>query len=406
MVAAISQIFKNFALNTEAKVVFEEMNTKLIDITQSEYGFIGEVFNDGTQDFLKTHAITNIAWNKETRDFYETNAPEGLEFKNLKSLFGHVITTGKPVISNNPYEDDRRGGLPEGHPHMGSFLGLPILLQGKFIGMVGMANRPGGYNETLCQELKPYLSACASLIEGYKLVKQKAEARKDLETSLLKLKNQNEKLSEFTYIVSHDVRKHASNLKMLVEMHDASNKSEVMQMIASTTNHLFTTVDYISEIIEVTQKPSLRRREINLSELVTDIFSSFEIELKEFSVQLNIEEAITIMAEPAYLNSIFENLLSNAIKYCRHDSKTIEVSAVIQNQTALITVKDYGRGIDMARHGEKLFQMFSTFHGSSDSKGLGLYLVKKYIDSMKGKISVDSSISLNSYTIFNIEIPI
>ena len=34
MVAAISQIFKNFALNTEAKVVFEEMNTKLIDITQ------------------------------------------------------------------------------------------------------------------------------------------------------------------------------------------------------------------------------------------------------------------------------------------------------------------------------------------------------------------------------------
>ena len=78
--------------------------------------------------------------------------------------------------------------MPEGHLHMGSFLRLPILLQGKFIGMVGMANRPGGYNETLCQELKPYLSACASLIEGYELVEQKAKAQKDLESSVLKLK--------------------------------------------------------------------------------------------------------------------------------------------------------------------------------------------------------------------------
>ena len=92
-------------------------------------------------------------------------------------------------------------------------------------------------------------------------------------------------------------------------------------MIASTTNHLFTTVDYISEIIEVTQKTSLKSREINLNKLATDIFSSFEIELKEFSVHLNIEAAITIVAEPACLRSIFENLLSNAVKYCRHDSK-------------------------------------------------------------------------------------
>ena len=149
MTAAISQIFKGFVLHAEASEVFEEMNSLLLDVTQSEYGFIGEILNDGTQPYLKTHAITNIAWNQETRDFYASNAPQGLEFKNLKTLFGHVISTGEPVISNTPSQDPRRGGLPKGHPHMGSFLGMPFSLKGKLIGMVGIANRPGATTQ-LC----------------------------------------------------------------------------------------------------------------------------------------------------------------------------------------------------------------------------------------------------------------
>ena len=214
------------------------------------------------------------------------------------------------------------------------------------------------------------------MIEGYKLVKQKEEVSRDLEQTILELKDQNEKLNEFTYIVSHDVRKHASNLKMLLEMDQLDNSSPVMQMIHSSANHLFTTVDYISEIIEVSQKPSLKRRAINLSELLSSIVSSFEVELKEFRVQLDVDPEIIITAEPAYLNSIFENLLSNAIKYCRNDSKTIEVNASIQRDTAAISFKDYGKGIDLRTHGDQLFHMFSTFHGTSDSKGLGLYLQK------------------------------
>ncbi len=61
--------------------------------------------------YLKTHAITNIAWNDETRKFYELNAPEGMEFHNLKTLFGAVMTTGRPVIANEPANDPRRAGL-------------------------------------------------------------------------------------------------------------------------------------------------------------------------------------------------------------------------------------------------------------------------------------------------------
>ena len=98
-------------------MIFDGLLQVLLSVTESEFGFIGEVLRDpGGNPYLKEHAITNIAWNEETRRFYEEHAPEGLEFRNLKTLFGAVMVTGEPVISNNPSQDPRRGGLPEGHP--------------------------------------------------------------------------------------------------------------------------------------------------------------------------------------------------------------------------------------------------------------------------------------------------
>ena len=72
-------------------------------MTQSDYGFIGEILNDSDgAPYLKTFAITNIAWNKETKKYYEENAPDKMEFHNLETLFGAVIKLGKIVILNDP----------------------------------------------------------------------------------------------------------------------------------------------------------------------------------------------------------------------------------------------------------------------------------------------------------------
>ncbi|MEZ5702564.1 MAG: GAF domain-containing protein [Burkholderiaceae bacterium] len=50
------------------------------------------------------------------------------------------------VISNNPRQDARAGGLPPGHPAMESFLAIPIDLNGRLVAMVGLANRPDGFD--------------------------------------------------------------------------------------------------------------------------------------------------------------------------------------------------------------------------------------------------------------------
>ena len=157
----------------DAAEIFEDLLQLLLKFTGSEYGFVGEVLRDEHgQPYLKTHAITNISWNDEMKAFYEKHKAKGLEFRNLKTLFGAALVTGEAVISNSPATDPRRGGLPPGHPPMNSFLGVPIKQGGEMIGMVGVSNRTGGYDLALVEEIEPLLSTYASIIRGFQFAKQ------------------------------------------------------------------------------------------------------------------------------------------------------------------------------------------------------------------------------------------
>ncbi len=183
--------------DAEPTILFDGLLENLLQITDSEYGFIGEVFyTEGGepyveeaymkmrgQPYLKTHAITNIAWNEETRQFYAENAPQGMEFHNLNTLFGAVIVTGKPVIANNPSTDPRRGGLPPGHPPLNAFLGLPFYSREGFLGMVGIANRPNGYDRALVDYLEPFLATCSNIIEASRSEKKRQQAEVALKES-------------------------------------------------------------------------------------------------------------------------------------------------------------------------------------------------------------------------------
>jgi hypothetical protein len=89
-----------FIAASDPREVFDRLLDTLLELTASEYGFIGEVLarEDG-RPYLKAYAITNIAWSPETQEFYEKNAPEGLEFSKLDNLFGAAISSGSPFCA-------------------------------------------------------------------------------------------------------------------------------------------------------------------------------------------------------------------------------------------------------------------------------------------------------------------
>ncbi len=181
MAEVIARAQSQFIREADRRKAFDGLLADILALTESEYGFIGEVLHgaDG-EPYLKTFAITNIAWNDDTRAFYEANAPQGMEFTNLKTLFGAALKSGQPVIANDPYHDPRRGGLPEGHPALNAFLGVPVYHGGEMVAMFGISNRPGGYDQALIGFLQPLMATLGQLVGAVRLQARQQESERRL----------------------------------------------------------------------------------------------------------------------------------------------------------------------------------------------------------------------------------
>ncbi|NGZ95199.1 MAG: hypothetical protein CV089_03530 [Nitrospira sp. WS110] len=168
LLLSISRIQTLYIDEARPDALFHVLVEELLTITDSEYGFIGDVLRTAEQmPYLRTQAITDLSWNEETKALMAQHA-SNLEFRNLNTLFGQVMTTGCPVMANDSASDPRAGGLPPGHPPIHAFLGLPIYRGEVLIGLLGIANRPGGYDEAIVAYLEPFLSTCGQVLEGYR----------------------------------------------------------------------------------------------------------------------------------------------------------------------------------------------------------------------------------------------
>ncbi len=120
------------------------------ELTQSKFGFIGEIGSDG---FLHDIAISDPGW--ELCEMYGKAGhcrPLG-DFK-IHGLYGRVLLDGKSLLSNNPAEHPDSIGTPFGHPNLNAFLGVPLILDGRTIGMIALGNRDGGYSQADMEALE------------------------------------------------------------------------------------------------------------------------------------------------------------------------------------------------------------------------------------------------------------
>ena len=170
------------------KEIFGDLLSTLLEIMDAEYGFVAEVkYNNnpsptnGDADaddknkkspdrrYIELLTFTDRAWDAASRSFFRDNASRLLTFHNLDTLFGHVIVNETPLISNSPSTDSRSGGLPPGHPPLDFFLGVPFFnsKDGTINGMVGLANKPGGFRQSDIDFLEPCVRICGNLLQAY-----------------------------------------------------------------------------------------------------------------------------------------------------------------------------------------------------------------------------------------------
>lgn len=112
------------------------------DITSSKYGFVGEVNEEGKYDAL---ALSDPGW--DACRIPGTNKTRLIMNMVFRGFWGLPVTTGEPIIVNDPDRHPLSVGKPEGHPPLTAFLGVPMKHNGKVVGMFALANKEGGYDE-------------------------------------------------------------------------------------------------------------------------------------------------------------------------------------------------------------------------------------------------------------------
>jgi diguanylate cyclase (GGDEF)-like protein len=184
ILACIDALRGSFIKETNPFVMYGKFLDEFLNLTGSQYGLVGDIVyeEDGTP-FIKMYAISNLAWNEPTRMLYEQLKHDGFEFRNLDNLIGSVIKSKAPVISNAPTLDKRSAGIPAGHPSIESFLGLPVFFGNRLVGIVGLANRPNGFDQELKEVIQPVIDALGQIT----VARQEREARDEAEEQIRRL---------------------------------------------------------------------------------------------------------------------------------------------------------------------------------------------------------------------------
>jgi signal transduction histidine kinase len=239
---------------------------------------------------------------------------------------------------------------------------------------------------------KPFIAL--SFIDISDLIKQESETNKALQI----VSEQNRKLLNFSYIVSHNIRSHASNISGFLQLAESENDVSALHVyldaLSKSSKALDGTLRHLNELLNIQSRVGVHPVPIDLNEIVVKTIAALSSDLSQIphSFQFDFSNPFMIHADQAYADSIILNLISNAIKYRKSDVPLeIIISAKKQNDESIIYVKDNGKGIDLDKYGEKVFGMFKTFHGNRDARGIGLFITKNQIESMGGSIHLESS---------------
>lgn len=170
---AINQIYKE-AFKSETIEELGKICLNIVEsITESKFSFIGEIGPDGLSHDI---AVSDPGW-ELCRMFDKTGHRIKLDTHRIHGITGRVLLDGKSLLTNDPPSHPDSIGVPDGHPRLTAFLGVPFVRDGKVVGMIGVANREGGYRS----EDQEILEALTPTILQILLRKRAEDAKRESE---------------------------------------------------------------------------------------------------------------------------------------------------------------------------------------------------------------------------------
>ncbi len=339
-------------------------------------------------------ALRNIEAKLPDLILLDVQMPEMDGFEVCRRLKDNPITTGIPVIFLTARTE------------------LEDIVEGLSLGAVDYVTKPFHASE-LMTRVRTHLE----LKYARDLLVERNSQLATLNEQLIQLNNEK---NEFLGVAAHDLKNPLGAVRWLAELllNDNSNLSrerehEVLRNIIGSSERMFSIVTNLLDVNAIEQGTvNLEPEPVNLLIAVADVVANFEERARQKNITLHINNEISatnagIFVNPNILSQVLENLVSNAIKYSPNDKNIWVVvkeqptdtkeknSALKPTPCCLILVKDEGPGIsedDKKRLYGKFARLTAQPTGGEHSTGLGLFIVKKLVEAMHGRVWCESEV--------------
>ncbi|WP_339756361.1 GAF domain-containing sensor histidine kinase [Algoriphagus aquimarinus] len=209
---------------------------------------------------------------------------------------------------------------------------------------------------------------------------------------------QNKKLLEYNSIVSHDIRSHVANAVGLISLMDLISDEEEQQnyfrLLKKEIRKTDRTIIALDKLTSLTSVFENGKEPVSLYYLIEQVFELLRKTKPHahFSSVNNIPVDLIIFSIREYLENVFLNVFANSLKLVSPERELqIEIEASqITNSILQIKIEDNGIGIDMKQYGDELFKIQRPLKDTQYGNGIGLYLVKKQIEALGGRVDIQS----------------
>lgn len=249
-----------------------------------------------------------------------------------------------------------------------------------------------------------------SLVKNYEAAQRierlESEAKSQIEYNKI-IEEKNNELDSFFYRISHDLKGPIASILGLQQLVKHENFSVEAMAYFNMYHEQFSRINMIvTDLINLTELNNYHESKslIDFKALVNSCIGSLSYleNYNRVKFIINIEKKMHFISERVIINAILQNLIENAVKYMKPDIEgVVNINIKKEESSLLISIQDNGLGIPEKYH-EKIFSMFFRATNKSQGTGLGLYILKRAVERIKGTVTLQSEEGVGSCFMVNV----
>jgi len=279
-----------------------------------------------------------------------------------------------------------------------SMITVPMINEDQLIGFVGFesVNQKKTYTES---ELA-ILTIFANMLVN---VKKRIQKESKLHSLLQISGDQNDRLKNFAHILSYNVRSHASNISMILDLiyneYPELAELELIELLSNSADNLSGTISQLNEVVQINTSAKGQLEVLNLNEIIERAIDNISPSAAKKQVRVinMIMDRFEVYGISSYLENIFNSILLNAIKYSSEERDSfVKLYCLVQGKYVVLCFEDNGIGIDLDKQEFDIFGISTSFKDNNGKGNTDLFITKNQVEAIGGRIEVESTIDKGS----------